>query len=91
MDGQYPVKQRYLQAREVQKRLGLEYYEWRELRAGLISKRKDDVLTSFRDTRHPRMHFDGMKSTQSDGVPCLVNGDWSSASNSAQRPGMATR
>jgi hypothetical protein len=43
MDGQYPVKQRYLQAREVQKRLGLEYYEWRELRAGFISKRKGAI------------------------------------------------
>jgi hypothetical protein len=78
-----------LQARDVQKRLGLEYYEWRELKVDVALKRDGQPLTNMREIRHPPMHFGGMKLTPSLGVNCRVNGDWSSASNSAQRTSTA--
>jgi hypothetical protein len=89
MDGQNPVRQRTLQARDVQKRLGVEYYEWRELKVAFTSKRDDKPLTNCSPNRHPRIHSAEKILTQSLGVNYRVNEDWSSASNSVQRTSTA--
>jgi hypothetical protein len=39
MGDQTQVRQKTFQARDVQKRLGLEYYEWWELKEGLVLQR----------------------------------------------------
>lgn len=47
MGDQTHVRQKTFQARDVQKRLGLEYYEWRELKAGLVFQRDGQERTDL--------------------------------------------